>query len=106
MTVPRLWHRLRGSTAHRPDPEHFSLGRWGLPVNVVAVVFGVFLPVNIGWPRQAVYDPDGTSTLLQFSAPLAVAVVVVLGLIAYAVMRRQSRTALVGVATSEQESDK
>jgi hypothetical protein len=90
VTVPRLWHRLRRSSRHEADPAYFSLGRWGLPVNVVAVVFGVFLLVNIGWPRQAVYDPDGSSAVLQFSAPLAVVVVVVLGLLAYAVMRRQA----------------
>jgi hypothetical protein len=54
-------------------------------------VFGVFLLVNIGWPRAAVYDPDGSSVVLQYSAPLAVVVVVVLGLVAYAVMRRQAR---------------
>jgi urea carboxylase system permease len=93
VTVPRLWHRLRRTPEHRPDPAYFSLGRWGLPVNVIAVVFGVFLLVNIGWPRQAVYDPDGSSWVLQYSAPLAVVVVVVLGVVAYAVMRRQARTA-------------
>jgi urea carboxylase system permease len=93
VTVPRLWHRVRRSPAHRADPAYFSLGRWGLPVNVVAVVFGVFLLVNIGWPRAAVYDPDGSSVVLQYSAPLAVVVVVVLGLVAYAVMRRQARGA-------------
>jgi urea carboxylase system permease len=92
VTVPRLWHRLRRSPAHAADPAYFSLGRWGLPVNIIAVVFGVFLLVNIGWPRQAVYDPDGSSAVLQYSAPLAVVVVVVLGLLAYAVMRRQART--------------
>jgi urea carboxylase system permease len=92
VTVPRLWHRLRRSPAHAADPAYFSLGRWGLPVNIIAVVFGVFLLVNIGWPRQAVYDPDGSSAVLQYSAPLAVVIVVVLGLLAYAVMRRQART--------------
>ena len=61
VTVPRLWHRLRRSARHEADPAYFSLGRWGLPVNIVAVVFGVFLLVNIGWPRQGVYDPDGSS---------------------------------------------
>jgi urea carboxylase system permease len=99
VTVPRLWHRLRRSPAHAADPAYFSLGRWGLPVNIIAVVFGVFLLVNIGWPRQAVYDPDGSSAVLQFSAPLAVVVVIVLGLLAYAVMRRQAR----GPAPAPQE---
>jgi urea carboxylase system permease len=101
VTVPRLWHRLRRSTRHAADPAHFSLGRWGLPVNIVAVVFGVFLLVNIGWPRQAVYDPDGSSALLQYSAPLAVVVIVALGLVAYAVMRRQARTQHAEVADAD-----
>jgi len=89
VTVPLLWHRIRGNRAHTPDAAYFTLGRWGLPVNVVAVVFGVFMLVNVGWPRQAVYDPDGSSVLLQWSAPLSVVVVVLLGLLAYRVMRRQ-----------------
>jgi amino acid transporter len=29
----------------------FSLGRWGLPVNVLAVGWGVLMVANIGWPR-------------------------------------------------------
>ena len=51
--------RLRRNAAHVPDPVYFTLGRWGLPVNVVAVMFGVFMLVNIGWPRAEIYDLDG-----------------------------------------------
>ena len=70
-----------------------SLGRWGLPVNVVAVVFGIFLLVNVGWPRAAVYDPDGSGGwVLQYSALIAVVVIVALGVLAYRVMRRQAST--------------
>lgn len=29
----------------------FTLGRWGLAVNVVALVYGVFAMVNMAWPR-------------------------------------------------------
>ena len=93
VTVPRLYHRLRRTPAHRPDPAYFSLGRWGLPVNVVAVVFGVFLLVNIGWPRAAVYDIDGQGWVLQYSAVLAVVVIVVLGLVAYRFTRTRTTTA-------------
>ena len=91
VTVPRLWHRLRGSTVHEPDPTHFSLGRWGLPVNLVAVAFGVFLLVDVGWPRAAVYDPDGRGWAMQYAAILSVVVIVVLGVVAHTVLRRQVR---------------
>jgi len=48
VTIPLLVQRLRRNPAHVPDPAYFTLGRWGLPVNVVAVLFGVFMLVNIG----------------------------------------------------------
>lgn len=93
VTVPLLVHRIRRNPAHQPDPAYFTLGRWGLPVNIVAVVFGVFLLIDVGWPRAAVYDPTGQGWVLQYSAPLSVAVAVGLGLLAYAVMRRQRAAA-------------
>ncbi|WP_285587560.1 amino acid permease [Actinomycetospora sp. NBRC 106378] len=91
VTVPRLYHRLARTGLHEPEPGTFSLGRWGLPVNLVAVLFGIFLLVNVGWPRAAVYDPDGSGGwVLQYSAVLAVVVILALGLVAYRVMRRQN----------------
>jgi urea carboxylase system permease len=47
--------RVRGKW---PTPTHgpyFSLGRWGLPVNLLAVIFQVGVLVNLAWPRVAVY---------------------------------------------------
>jgi urea carboxylase system permease len=58
VTGPLLIARLRGRW---PTPEHgpyFSLGRWGLVVNVLAVVFQVGVMVNLAWPRPAVYGAD------------------------------------------------
>lgn len=89
VTVPMLYHRLKRNPAHVPDPAYFTLGRWGLPVNVVAVVFGVLLLINVGWPRAEVYDPQGQGWVLQYSALLSVVVVVGLGLLAYRVVARQ-----------------
>jgi amino acid transporter len=34
-------------------PALFSLGRWGLPLNAVAVVFTAAMSVNLMWPRAA-----------------------------------------------------
>jgi len=58
VTVPLLLARLRGKW---PTPSHgpyFSLGRWGLPVNLLAVIFQIGVLVNLAWPRVAVYGGD------------------------------------------------
>jgi urea carboxylase system permease len=58
VTGPLLIARLRGKW---PTPEHgpyFNLGRWGLVVNLLAVVFQVGVMVNLAWPRPAVYGAD------------------------------------------------
>jgi urea carboxylase system permease len=89
VTVPLLVQRLRRNPAHAPDPACFTLGRWGLPVNVLAVVFGVFLLVNIAWPRAAIYDLDGRGWYFRWSAVLAIVVIIGLGLVAYRVLQRQ-----------------
>jgi amino acid transporter len=78
VTIPTLVTRLRGGLP--PGPE-FSLGRWGILVNLVAVVWGVFMAVDIGWPRAEVYDPP------WFAVALLAAVLIVGGLL-YARTRR------------------
>ena len=92
VTVPLLVKRVRaGSLFAEPiaGPGYFTLGRIGLPVNIVAVVFGLFMLVDIGWPRQEIYNPAGDSWVLQYSALLFVAARSLLGAIAYRTMRNQ-----------------
>jgi urea carboxylase system permease len=58
VTVPLLIARVRGKW---PTPAHgpyFSMGRWGLPVNVLAVIFQTGVMINLAWPRPAVYGGD------------------------------------------------
>ena len=31
------------------------MGRWGLPVNIFAVVWGALMALNLAWPRADVY---------------------------------------------------
>jgi urea carboxylase system permease len=100
VTVPLLWHRIRRNRTHAPDAAYFTLGRWGLPVNVIAVVFGLFLLINVGWPRAAVYDPNGQGWILQYSALLSVVVAIGLGFVAYWVMSRQRTAAAAQPAIS------
>lgn len=48
VTGPMLVARLRGKW--EPATEgRFSLGRWGLPVNIVAVVWGAAMTINLIW---------------------------------------------------------
>lgn len=88
VTVPMLIQRFRG-WPHQGDHDaapgiaHFSLGRWGKPINIVAVVYGVFMAVNMAWPRAAVYDPAGEAWYFQYFAPIFLLVVLVLGALAY-----------------------
>jgi urea carboxylase system permease len=81
VTLPMLVKRRRGLP---PVPEgHFSLGRFGTPVNALAVGYGLSMAVNIAWPREAVYDPGGGHWYLRYFALLFCAGAALLGSIAY-----------------------
>ncbi|MDT5250195.1 MAG: hypothetical protein QOJ28_2829, partial [Mycobacterium sp.] len=86
VTVPALIHRLRG-TSLSYGPPVMELGKWGIPVNLIAVVMGGLLVINIGWPRAEVYDPAGGSWLLQYFAPIFVAFTLAVGYVAYRVVK-------------------
>jgi hypothetical protein len=80
--VPQLLSRLRGDwdrVGQTMPAGLFSLGRWGLPVNILAVLYGAVMVVNLAWPRPEVYDPSGENGLLLYSAPLMVGAVLLLG---------------------------
>jgi amino acid transporter len=65
----------------------YSLGRWGLPVNIAALVYGVIAMVNMAWPRTpdvAWYD--------NWIVWLSAAVVVGSGLVYMAVHRSYGRS--------------
>jgi amino acid transporter len=86
VTGPLLLARLRGTW---PTPSHgpyFSLGRWGLPVNLLAVVFQVGVMVNLAWPRPAVYG--NSAWYYQWGAFVFVGVIAVVGGIYYFVVQR------------------
>jgi urea carboxylase system permease len=87
VTVPLLRLRLKGwpRSADGAATGLFSLGRWGLAVNVLAVIWGGFVVVNIGWPRAEIY---GTGWLRLMAAPLATAALLGSGLIYERTVRR------------------
>ncbi|WP_144715260.1 amino acid permease [Curtobacterium pusillum] len=57
----------------------FTLGRWGIPVNALAVVFQIGMAVNLIWPRPEIYDLTGHSWWLQYSALLFIGAVLLVG---------------------------
>jgi urea carboxylase system permease len=73
VTVPLLVQRLRGRLPGGVDENGkalFSLGRWGVLVNALAVIYQVAMAVNLLWPRTEIYDPAGKTWWLQWSGPL------------------------------------
>jgi hypothetical protein len=89
-----LIRRLRGTW---PKPDHgpfFSLGRFGLLINIGAVTYGTLVAINIAWPRAAVYDAlagtkDASGHVIpghwywQYIAILFIGIVVIIGSIYY-----------------------
>jgi amino acid transporter len=86
VTGPMLVRRLRGGW---PRPEHgpyFKLGRWGTVVNLVAVVYGAAMTINLIWPRAEVYGSD--HWYFQWGAVIVTGLIVIIGAIMLYVRRR------------------
>jgi urea carboxylase system permease len=91
VTLPLLIRRLRGTIGGETDGQIFSLGRWGLAINVGAVVYGGLMAINMAWPRASVYDPANGGWYLQWFSVLLLVGTAVTGALAYAHLRRSKR---------------
>jgi urea carboxylase system permease len=91
VTVAMLRRRLGKQW---PRPEHgpyFSLGRWGLLVNSVAVAYGAVIAFEIAWPRAAVY---GTAWYFRFGAYEFIGVSALAGLAYYFLYQKRKPAAV------------
>jgi urea carboxylase system permease len=97
VTVPLLIQRLRGHETYSRiyHPGYFNLGRWGTLINLVAVVFGLFLLIDVGWPRAEIYNVGNGPWYLTWFAPLFVIIATAIGGIAYPLMSKQAASAAV-----------
>lgn len=90
VTGPLLIARLRGRLPRTGTDETgaplFSLGRWGVPVNALALLYGLFMTVNLAWPRAEVYDPAGGHWYFQWFTLIFLTVTIAAGA-AYRVWR-------------------
>jgi urea carboxylase system permease len=69
VTVPLLMKRLRGQwpPADLAAGDYFTMGRWGLLINVVAVLWGAGMALNLAWPREGVYGTPWYNTWGAFA---------------------------------------
>jgi urea carboxylase system permease len=91
VTGPMLMSRLRGNwpPANAPGAGYFSLGRLGLPINILAVVWGALMALNLAWPRKAVYNAtEPFHWYLQWGAFLFIGIVFFGGLAYYWFVQR------------------
>jgi amino acid transporter len=97
VTAPLLLHRFRHARGHASaataegTDEHgkrlFSLGKWAIPVTLVAVIYQVLAVVNLAWPRSSVYDLTGHTWWLKWSAVLFIGITLVVGYLVHLRLR-------------------
>jgi len=71
---------------HVTPLPYFSLGRLGLPINAIAVLWGLFVVINIGWPRPEIY---GAGRWSRFGAAFATIALIVTGGTYFLLFQRQ-----------------
>jgi amino acid transporter len=97
VTVPLLIARLKGTWPPPAEPgrKYFSLGRLGLPINILAVAWGIAITINLLWPRRAVFNPTPPFHWYFDYGPLIyIGVVVLAGSAYYSFSRRSHREVL------------
>ncbi|MFY2789467.1 APC family permease [Rhodococcus sp. MALMAid1271] len=87
VTGPLLVKRVHGQWPPKEVKAegYFTIGRWGLPVNIAAVLWGGGMALNLAWPREAVY---GTPWYNTFGAFVYIGGILGVGLLWYAVKGR------------------
>jgi urea carboxylase system permease len=90
VTGPMLLARLRGRwRSEESPPGYFSLGRWGLPINIAAVLYGFGMALNLIWPRQSIYNAtEPFHWYLKWGAVLFIGAVMIGGFTYYWFVQR------------------
>jgi amino acid transporter len=74
------------------ERAHFNLGKWGWPVSILAFVYGVFMIINLSWPRT----PDAVwydNYLVSFS----LLVILIVGIIVFVAFKAAGRDLSKGI---------
>ena len=76
----QLKNRFKPAHHDADKDARFSLGKWGLPVNILALVWSTFMVINVSWPRAATY---GTEWYNQYAAWIYTAGLICIGVFIY-----------------------
>ncbi len=87
VTGPMLKKRFQGEWPPKDLKEggYFTMGKWGLPVNIFAVLWGALMALNLAWPRAAVY---GEGWYFEWGAFIYIGVILGAGLLWYGLKGR------------------
>jgi urea carboxylase system permease len=84
VTGPLLLRRLRGQWPGPNHGDYFSLGRWGVLVNAIAVGYGAIVALDVAWPRKDVYNAVGrVHWYFEGAAFVFTGIVVIVGALYY-----------------------
>ncbi|HRN57342.1 MAG TPA: APC family permease, partial [Agriterribacter sp.] len=72
----QLKNRIASARSGVKTDARFNLGKWGFPVNILALIWSTFMVVNVSWPRTATY---GTEWYNQYAAWIYTAGLVCIG---------------------------
>ncbi len=79
----------------------FSLGKWGVPVNILAVLWGGAMTLNLIWPRPEIYNSvPPFEWYLQWGGVIFVATVIITGVLMYRLKLRHHTGVLAEHAAS------
>ena len=86
--VALLIHRLQSGFDPSPSGEEvgIKLGRWGTPVNALAVAWLLFEITNIAWPRDI-----GLAWYVEWGCLISMAVIAVVGAVVFGWLRANGR---------------
>jgi len=76
----QLKNRIKLARSGGDTDARFKLGKWGLPVNILALIWSSFMVVNVSWPRPATY---GLEWYNQYSAWIYTACLICVGVLIY-----------------------
>ena len=54
----QLKNRIKSARSGVDTNARFKLGKWGFPVNILALVWSTFMVINVSWPRTATYGME------------------------------------------------
>ncbi len=76
----QLKNRFKSSRNGIDKEAKFSLGRLGLPINILALLWSSFMVINVSWPRTATY---GVEWYNQYAAWIYTAGLICIGVFIY-----------------------